>query len=208
MRTDHTGKRAERRARRAEGKGLEAAPSASRPAPSDRRSGQAAIEFISGIILFLLIVAGIVHVNRMVRTSLFLHAVLRGDAGERAMADGALPEAPLYISDWQAGPDGIRYTADDQPLRNGAILPATLSTLVNYSVKNPGDWAYVAPDSRLPVSMIRIQSSPVMATTLGFTHAEETLHVPVDPVLRQLVYDKDEVTIKEEVWMPLMGGLY
>jgi len=32
--------------------------------------------------------------------------------------------------------------------------------------------------------------------------------VPVDPVLRQLVYDKDEVAIKEEVWMPLMGGLY
>jgi hypothetical protein len=30
----------------------------------------------------------------------------------------------------------------------------------------------------------------------------------VDRVIRQLVYDKDEVAIREEVWMPLMGGLY
>jgi hypothetical protein len=47
-----------------------------------------------------------------------------------------------------------------------------------------------------------------MAAALGFVHEEETLHVPVDPVIRRLVYGKDEVAIKEEVWMPLMGGLY
>ena len=176
----------------------------------ERRSeaGQAAIEFIVGIILFMLLAAGIVHINRMARTSLFLHAVLRGDAGERAMASGALSVAPPYISDWEAGADEIRYTADDQPIRNSIGLSATLSTLTGYSVKTPGDWTYVTPDSLLPVSMISLHTSPLSGATLGFVHAEEILHVPVDTVLRQLVYGKDEVAIKEEVWMPLMGGLY
>ena len=178
------------------------------PTASSRRAGQAAIELAVGLLLFLLVLTGLIHVNRMARTSLFLHAVLRGDAGEQAMADTTVSVAPLYISDWKAGPDALRYTADDEPVRNGAVLAATLSTLTRYSAKNPGDWGYVADSDRLPTSMIRLNASPVMATMLGFSHREETLHVPVDTVLRQLVYDKDEVAIKEEVWMPLMGGLY
>ncbi len=174
---------------------------------SPSRSGQAAIELAAGLLLLLIILTGLIHVNRMARTSLFLHAVLRGDAGEQAMMDTATSVAPLYISDWEPGKDKVRYTADDQPVRNGAILPATLSTLTGNSVKNPGDWGYVT-GSRLPTSMVQLNASPLMATTLGFIHREETLHVPVDPVIRQLIYGKDEVAIKEEVWMPLMGGLY
>ena len=174
---------------------------------SHSRSGQAAIELAAGLLLLLIILTGLIHVNRMARTSLFLLSVLRGEAGEQAMADTAASVAPLYISDWEPGADKVRYTADDQPVRNGAVLPATLSTLTGYSVKNAVDWGYAA-GSRLPTSMVQLNSSPLMATTLGFIHREETLHVPVDPVIRQLIYGKDEVAIKEEVWMPLMGGLY
>jgi hypothetical protein len=144
----------------------------------------------------------------MARTSLFLHAVLRGDAGERAMEEGAPSVAPPYISDWREGADGLRYTADDQQAADSAMLSSTLTSLVGHSVKSPGDWSYVASDNRLHTSMLSLSDSPGMAATLGFVHTEETLHVPVDPVIRQLVYDKDEVAIKEEVWMPLMGGLY
>lgn len=173
-----------------------------------RRAGQAAIEFIASLLLLLIIIAGLIHVNRMARTSLFLHSVLRGNAGEQAMQNTLASEAPEYISDWQPGEDGERYTADDQPVSSGARMPAILNTLTGYSVKDPDDWAYVTDASRLPVSMVTIQQSPVMATALGFSHEEETLYVPVDPVIRQLVYGKDEVAIKESVWMPLMGGLY
>ncbi len=151
---------------------------------------------------------GIIHVARLARTSLFLHAVLRGDAGERAMSDGTLAVAPAHISDWEDGPDGVSYTADDQPVRGGSVVPGTLRLFSDYSVRSPDDWAHVASESRLPVSMIRLHASPNSAATVGFAHAEETLHVPVDRVIRQLVYDKDEVAIREEVWMPLMGGLY
>lgn len=155
----------------------------------------------------LIVLTGIIHVSRMGRTSLFLHSVLRGDAGKDAMSSIA-SQSSDYISDWQEGPDGIRYTADDQAVRNSAQLPATLDLLTQYSAANPNDWDYISTASRLPYSMISLHASPILATTVGFVHSAETLHVPVDPVIRQLIYDKDEVTIKEEVWMPLMGGLY
>jgi len=171
------------------------------------RSGQAAIEFVAGLLLLLILLTGLIHVNRLARTSLFLHSVLRGMAGEQAMKSD-LSTTSGYISGWEAGPDGLRYTADDQPVRNSAQLSSTLSALTAYSVRSPNDWSYIANDSRLPVSQSRLQASPLMPTVLGFAHEEETLHVPVDPVIRQLVYGKDEVAIKEEVWMPLMGGLY
>lgn len=171
------------------------------------RAGQASVEFAVGLLLMLIVLTGIIHVSRMGRTSLFLHAVLRGEAGKDAMS-ALSSSSPAYISDWQEGSDGIRFTADDQPLRNGTMLPSTLGLLTQYSVENPDDWRYVAADTRLPVSMFSLYSSPIMATAVGFVHAEETLHVPVDTVIRQLIYNKDVVTIKEEVWMPLMGGLY
>ena len=124
------------------------------------------------------------------------------------MESGTVASAPNYISDWQAGADGQRYTADDQPVRNGAKLPAILDTLVNDSAKKEDDWRRVQDSTLLPVSMIHLHSSPLLATMISFVHQEETIHLNVDPVLRQLVYGKDQVAIKEEVWMPLMGGLY
>jgi len=172
------------------------------------RSGQAAVEFIASLLLVLLVLTGIIHVARLARTSLFLHAVLRGDAGQRAMRESSLGSAPTHISDWKPGADDIRHTADDQPVHNGLVVPGTVGMLAGFSVRSASDWSFVSQDSRLPVSMIRLHESPNSATTVGFTHSEETLHVPVDRVLRELVYDKDEVSIKEEVWMPLMGGLY
>jgi len=178
------------------------------PVPVCPRSGQAAIEFVACLLLLLLVIAGTIHVNRMARTSLFLHSVLRGLSGKEAMESGSASVAPTYISDWQAGTDGDRYTADDTAVRNGAALPSILGTLTRLSVKEESDWSAVVDKSVLPVSMATLQHSPVASTVLGFVHREETLHVPVGTVIRQLVYDKDKVAIKEEVWMPLMGGLY
>ncbi len=172
------------------------------------KTGQAAIEFVVCLLLILLVLTGIIHVARLARTSLFLHAVLRGDAGRRAMRSGTLARAPTHISDWSPGPDNIRHTADDQPVHRGMVVPNTAQTLTDFSVRSASDWTFVAPDSRLPLSMIRLRESPNSVTIVGFAHGEETLHVPVDHVLRELVYDKDDVAIKEEVWMPLMGGLY
>jgi hypothetical protein len=178
-------------------------PTATADCRLPRASGQAAIEFVAGLLLLLLVITGMIHVANMGRASLYLHAALRGEAGEGAMRDGSIGTSPPYISDWSPGEDGLRHTADDQPVRG--LASATTGDLAAYSVRSPGDWTYAA-DSRLPVSMLRLSESP--GAMLAFTHEEDTIRVALSRVIQQLVYNKKEVAIKEEVWMPLMGGLY
>ncbi len=165
------------------------------------------IELAVAMVLLLIVVTGILHVSRLARTSLFLQSVLREAAGSRAMAHGAISERADYISNWHAGADGLRYTADDRPIRNSGGLSATFMSLLNNSVNNADDWIYVASETHLPSSMIQVHNNPMIGSLVEMTHAKERLYVPVESVIRELVYDKDEIPIEEEVWMPLMGGL-
>jgi hypothetical protein len=43
---------------------------------------------------------------------------------------------------------------------------------------------------------------------MGATHEAWIQRVPVDPFIRDFIYNKENVAVKEEIWMPLMGGLY
>lgn len=171
------------------------------------RSGQAAAELAVGTLLMVIVIFSLLFVSQMARSSLNLHAVLRGDAGERAM-DSTLSTSPQPIADWDEGADNVRHTADDRPQNNSAGLSSTLVALTDFSVRTDDDWTHVTGKSRLPVSAVTLRVSPGLSATLGFVHAEGTLHVPVDPLVQQVIYAKEEVAIREEVWMPLMGGLY
>ena len=174
----------------------------------DAHAGQASIELAVAIVLLLIIVTGLLHVNRMARTSLYLHSVLRGEAGTDAMHSGAVAQGADYISDWQAGADTLRHTADDRAIRDSGNLSATFLSLVNHSVASADDWIYLSAQTRLPSSMIRLHDTPMIHSVIEMTHEKERLYVPVEPVIQRLVYDKEEIPIEEEVWMPLMGGLY
>ena len=186
---------------------------------SGRRSeaGQAAIEFTVALFFLLLpILLGLYHVNLMARVSLFLLAGLRGSGGVSAMQDGSLSTSPPYISNWVEGADGLRHTADDQPILNSIGQSATLSALTGYSVKTPGDWNFdFIKKSQLPVSMISLHDSSFVGAMLGFVREEKNSEdvfgdkIVVNDFLRELVPRLEStVAIKEEVWMPLMGGLY
>jgi hypothetical protein len=168
-------------------------------------SGQAAIEFIVCIILLLLIITGMIHVATMGRASIYIHAAIRGRAGERAMG-GLVGSSPRNISDWNPGADGVRYTADDVPAHGGAANIA--SDLTGYSVATPDDWSAVrrVHESLRPASAVRLHDTDM--PFLRFAHGEDTIKIEISSVIRQLVYDKETVTVKEEVWMPMMGGLY
>ncbi|MDR2849998.1 MAG: hypothetical protein LBW77_05600 [Verrucomicrobiota bacterium] len=175
------------------------------PALPAKRSGQAAVEFLVGLLLLLILITSMIHVANMGRASLYLHAVLRGDAGEDAMRGGTLGTSPKHISDWTPGPDRLRYTADDQPKTGGSPL-GTLALLSGYSEKSPGDWLLVAKDSQRPPSLNLLGGGP--ADVITFSRKEGDVYVQISPIIQQLVYGKKEVRIHEEVWMPLMGGLY
>ena len=161
------------------------------------------------VLLLLLVITGLMHIEKLTRSSLFLHSVLRADAGERAMSNAALADTPDAIRDWDKGADKVAYTADDKPQNSGTALPAAIGMFTSYSTEGhrADDWQY-ASDSILPTSMVRLRASGGIGTLIGAVHAEETLDIPVEPVIRDLAYGKDVVRVKEEVWMPLMGGLY
>jgi len=170
-------------------------------------SGQAMIEFCIGLIVLLLLITGIIHVGRMARISLGIHSEIRGDAGERAMLSGFGTTAEA-ISDWDSGADGIRFTADDRAQINSARSMAIMNAVASRSARNDDDWQKVMDKTRLPFSMAQLRNQTGLPVFLGFIHRERAVDMQVDPAIRQLVYDAPEVRIKEEVWMPQMGGLY
>ena len=164
-------------------------------------SGQAAAEFVACLLALMLVIMGMMQVATMGRASLYLHAALRGEAGEKAMRETGT-SAP-YISDWSPGPDGIRYTADDEPTHG--MASKITGDLAAYSFRAPGDAIYAAGSLR-PTSMLTLSESP--GQVLRFIHEEGTTYVSLFPFIQQLVYNKPRVAIKEEVYMPSMGGLF
>ena len=180
--------------------------------PVDRRvrrgqSGQAMIEFCIGALVLLLLVTGIIHVGRMARISLSLHAEIRADAGQTAM-QSTLGTTPQAISDWDSGADGLRFTADDKPQLNSVSAMGILDAVVSHSVSKEEDWQVIVDKTRRPTSMARLRSQTGMTAFLGFVHKEQAVDMMVDPFIREMVYDAAEIRIKEEVWMPQMGGLF
>ena len=173
-----------------------------------RCSGQAMIEFCVGLIVLLLLVTGIIHVGKMARISLALQGEIRADAGQEAMLDGSLGVAPEAVSDWDRGADTFRHTADDKSRVNSMAAIGAMDAVTSHSVRSDEDWQAVVDKTRRPVSMAQLKYRMGLAMFLGCVHREETFDMRVDPFIRQLVYDVPEIKIKEEIWMPQMGGLF
>ena len=174
---------------------------------TSRKKGQAMIEFAAGLLVLLLLIIGFVHVSKLSLASLGLHGEIRAEAGLAAM-QSSMTDTPEAISNWKSGTDELRFTADDEMEKNQPAAAAVIGQVVSHSVKQEADWGLVSEKSRLPFSMLQLQQSPNLVILMGATHEEWTQRVPVDPFIRDFIYDKEDVAVKEEIWMPLMGGLY
>ena len=172
-----------------------------------RQSGQAVIEFCIGLIVVLLLLTGLIHVHKMAILSLAIHGEIRAEAGQMAMASN-LGVAPDPVSDWDPGPDKLRHTADDRAQVNATVAMGILDSVVRSSARHEDDWQILTDRTQRPISMAQLHSQMGLAVFLGCTYETDTLTMKVDPFLRQMVIGAPEVKIKEEVWMPLMGGLY
>jgi Flp pilus assembly protein TadG len=171
------------------------------------QKGQAMIEFAAGLLVLLLLIIGFVHISKLALTSLGIHGEIRADAGMAAM-QSTLTDAPEAISDWESGTDETRFTADDEMQKNQPAAATIMNSLVSHSVKAEGDWERFSEQSVLPFSMVTLSQSPNLTTLMGAVHESQTERVTVDPFIRRFSYNKPEVAVQEEIWMPLMGGLY
>ena len=71
------------------------------------RAGQAMIEMMLGVILIMLLIAGMVQFVTIASTHSAIDAKIRGDAGVVAMSPLTAWDTPDYILTWKAGPDGL-----------------------------------------------------------------------------------------------------
>ena len=169
-------------------------------------AGQAAIEFVAALFLLLIILIGMLFLNDRSLQSLLLQAGIREDAGYQAMAS-TLGTAPDAIRDWNDGEDKTPYTADDRPQKS-ANASTTLQLLSDRSVANESDWAKVDSDVQLPFSMLTIHRGPSLVNAVPSVRKKEEEQIEVPNFIRENIYRKDEVTIREEIYFPLLGGIY
>ncbi len=165
-----------------------------------RSSGQAITELVITMILFLIIAIGTVHFAELAFAQLGLKTELRAQTGVDAMsmASRMLPEA---VYDWNAGADGLDYTADDRPQPGGATAFSRLHSFAEY------DGGAMLTRSRLDDSPAQLSSAGFSLFQVGLIRRTNSADVPVDPFLVDTVYAKPVVKLRETRWMPLMGGM-
>ena len=169
-----------------------------------RRGGQAAVEFIIGLLVLVILLAGGIQYLRVANAHRSITTTLRAEAGARALRDDVPAGIPPFLRGWDAGRDGIRHTDDDTAVEGPAF---TLGGIARRSARAPADWEHLAPLQRdNPMALLR--TSPLPMVELALIKAERSERIAVDPAVRELIYDRPAVTVRHTVWMPLLGGLY
>jgi len=167
------------------------------------KSGQAAVEFCIGVVAMLVVIGGAFQLGRLglARTD------ARVEATRVATSRSMLPEAFLttdltnYLQGMREGPDGSKYSLDDEPNTGNAneayvtlLEPNHPEILQGYASGN--DLAGIEDTYTLMTSMGLVQGGGM------------ELNIPVLPVMRRLFFQHDTVDIQMSVWMVRTGDLY
>ncbi len=164
-------------------------------------AGQAMIEFVVGLVAILAIAGLLFQLAQFARRHTLAMIEARERAGQAAMDDIyrlTLP-GPKYIGDWQEGPDGIRYSADDTP------TSANPGIVRDPFVKHVDPARLDAWVGENPISLLN--TGPVLSN-FAFVHGRaEAEPVPVLPVVRHLLYNKEVIDVEFNTWLVWTKGL-
>lgn len=177
------------------------------------RAGQAMAEFLVALVALLFVLTGIIQVAALTRARMDAGIEAREQVAQDMLADTWIAPTPSYIQDWENGPDGRAYTADDKPI---SLAGADFQDrIVDHTCADAGNWSILqsAPDPRL--AELREAAQP--AALLGLVNGRKRRSVPLIPLFGKLlvtesgantyVYDVDTLEIKEDVWMTWTKGL-
>lgn len=174
-----------------------------------RKSGQALVEVMIGIVAIMVLVSAILQIALMTKAHTDVMVKARAKAGSLAMTDLApgmnLISNPDFIRDWDEGNDGRRLSKDDEFFTGD--VDSFQGTIVNSSVHDPSGWYVIdsAPDNRVSL----LHSDPMVVNSLGLVRgtASETLSLSL-PAFRQLIYKADSIELEANAWMTLCKGVY
>lgn len=169
-------------------------------AMNDKRSGQAIIEVVVALVVILVLTAGLLQIGSMGISHSRLMGEARREAGQKALLDASSFASPRFIGACTVGSDGIPYSRDDgTTLGDVAWLGVGL---VDYS--HPDEL-----DQRRPDNVISIMSdSAFPEELLGLVDGETTTNVVLLPIVRQLIYRRESLTLQGKAWMTWTKGIY
>lgn len=175
-----------------------------RGAGSVGRRGQAMVEMVVALVGILVVFAGLLTLARLgnARSTLMLQA--RQEAGEFALADIQLGEAPSprFILDWTTGTDQRQHSADDQ----AQLSDPSMAVGVLLMPSRPGFSTDLA--LQVPGNSISALDNSSFMDGLGLVHARATSNdVPLLPAVRHLIYNTDNLRIDADVTMTWSRGI-
>ncbi|MFZ4396626.1 MAG: hypothetical protein ACOYOU_13465 [Kiritimatiellia bacterium] len=176
-------------------------------APRNRhnpRSGQAMIELMIGVITMLILLVGSVLFLLVSDAHTYIDSGIRGRTGFLAMSPLITEDIPRYIRTWLPGADGQRFTADD---RAECVAPLAVQMIARRSVQTEAQWREL-DDLRRPSSLRALHETPVPLISMGFIGIRRSAVLPVPEFAQDLFYPNPTVTVQEDVWVPIMNGLY
>lgn len=168
---------------------------------SSRKSGQALLELVVGLVAILVLFAVIVQLGRLQRAHTQTLLEARAEAGERAMQQGytvTLP-GPQYIRDWEPGSDEKAYSQDDIPrLGSPGILASNILSLAL-----PQPLADYVPDNPITEHSPSVNMD-AFSLVNGTAQSES---IALLPIIQRLIYAEDSITMDARVWLTWTEGI-
>ena len=166
-----------------------------------RSTGQAMVEFMVGLVVVLVLLAGLIQIGQLAHAHTRTMIAARAAAGRLAMsATPPVSDNAQLVSGWVPGPDQRRYTPDDMAIAasNAATLPGELVAQARLDL---------VPDAP-PNALATLAASPNPAGKFFLVKGNASESVPILPVIRRLVYPRPEMEVESDAWMIWTKGIY
>ncbi len=167
-----------------------------------RAAGQAMVELAVGLVVILVLFAGLIQIGRLANAHTQTMITARENAGYAAMSDELSDGgATAYILSWGVGPDGKSYTADDLlfPAPNAAQTVQAIA-----SVASSDELADFLPGNTLSETGDGIGVTNIFF----FVYGEGRAPVSTFPVIRSLIYNRPAIYAESQAWLVWTKGIY
>jgi len=164
------------------------------------KSGQAIVELVVALVVILILFAGSIQICTLGVSHSRLMMMARREAGQKAMSEQSSFAGPLFIAACTPGNDGIAFSRDDGTVPGD---PALLQVgIVDYA--HPEELNQLRTNN--PVSAMANSSFP--QDLFGLVEGSATKNVPLIPIVRELLYNKDSIDLQGKAWMTWTKGIY
>ncbi len=167
-----------------------------------RRTGQAMVEMVAGLLVLLVLLVGLLQVGRLAiaHNQVMVAARTQADEQARSRQQVAAGLASAYLLNMHPGHDNVFYSQHDmpvsgphEPVSRAVLRPARMPVLQSYAGITPLHEAD--------------RSQHITDSFRWVRGRQRTARIPVYPVMRRWVVRDEHLQLEHEVWLPWLGGL-